>query len=406
MASYDSPTSPTQSIKKNRKISQRRARSGSVAAHYDIHTEALTKIRSFLKSRSTFDVFPLSYRLVVLDVKLPVKQALNVMHQSGVVSCPVYNQKKWQFAGMLTLLDIIHLIQWYYLKAETFETAAADVETFRIESLRSIEKELNVPPPPLNHIHPTRPLFEACKQLLQTHARRLPLIDYDPASGMELIVSVLTQYRVLKFIANNCKEIANLHMSLRALGIGTYVDPKPNNPYHPIRTATMDTTVFNVVHMFSEGGISAVPILDENGVVINLYETVDVITLVRSGTYTKLDLSIRSALALRSAEFPGAVTCTSNDSLGKLLEYIKGRRIHRLVVVEGDGPNKGKLAGVVTLSDVLRYIVWGKDPSSLGIERMSLSPSTSLTPASSVSITPVASTPLSPPAEDITEPSQ
>lgn len=37
---------------------------------------------------------------------------------------------------MLTLSDIIHLIQFYYLKAENFETAAADVETFRIESLR------------------------------------------------------------------------------------------------------------------------------------------------------------------------------------------------------------------------------------------------------------------------------
>ena len=43
---------------------------------------------------------------------------------------------------MLTLLNIIHLIQFYYMKAETFETAAADVETFRIESLqggRSLE---------------------------------------------------------------------------------------------------------------------------------------------------------------------------------------------------------------------------------------------------------------------------
>jgi hypothetical protein len=74
---------------------------------------------------------------VVLDAKLPVKQALNIMHAAGLVSCPVYNQKKWRFSGMLTLLDIIHLIQWYYLKSETFETAAADVETFRIESLRS-----------------------------------------------------------------------------------------------------------------------------------------------------------------------------------------------------------------------------------------------------------------------------
>lgn len=53
--------------------------------------------------------------------------------------------------------------------------------------------------------------------------------------------------------------------------------PTADNPYHPISWATMDTTVFDVVHMFSERGISAVPILDENGVVINLYETVDVI---------------------------------------------------------------------------------------------------------------------------------
>lgn len=42
----------------------------------------------------------------------------------------------------------------------------------------------------------------------------------------------------------------------------------------------MNTTVFDVVHMFSERGISAVPIIDENGVVVNLYETVDVIVSI------------------------------------------------------------------------------------------------------------------------------
>ena len=49
------------------------------------------------------------------------------------------------------------------------------------------------------------------------------------------------------------------------------------NPFYPIATATLKTRVFDVVHMFSERGISAVPIIDENGVVVNLYETVDVI---------------------------------------------------------------------------------------------------------------------------------
>lgn len=69
--------------------------------------------------------------------------------------------------------------------------------------LLDIEKELNVPPPPLHSIHPSRPLYEACKLLIQSHARRLPLIDHDSASGMEIIASVLTQYRVLKFVASN-----------------------------------------------------------------------------------------------------------------------------------------------------------------------------------------------------------
>jgi 5'-AMP-activated protein kinase, regulatory gamma subunit len=75
-----------------------------------------------------------------------------------------------------------------------------------------------------------------------------------------------------------------LHLPLRKLGIGTYISPPPadevlsgHNPYHPIATANMTTTVFDVVHMFSERGISAVPIVDEDGVVVNLYETVDVI---------------------------------------------------------------------------------------------------------------------------------
>ena len=39
----------------------------------------------------------------------------------------------------------------------------------------------------------------------------------------------------------------------------------------------MSTPVFDVVHEFSGRGISAVPIIDDDGIVVNLYETVDVI---------------------------------------------------------------------------------------------------------------------------------
>ena len=70
---------------------------------------------------------------------------------------------------------------------------------------------------------------------------------------------------------------------MRELGIGTYVDEAnatASDPYFPIATANLGTTVFDVVHMFSEQGISAVPVLDEDGKVLNLYETVDVIVRI------------------------------------------------------------------------------------------------------------------------------
>ena len=43
------------------------------------HDEALDALRSFLKERSSYDVFPVSFRLIVLDTQLKVKKALDVM---------------------------------------------------------------------------------------------------------------------------------------------------------------------------------------------------------------------------------------------------------------------------------------------------------------------------------------
>jgi len=59
-------------------------------------------------------------------------------------------------------------------------------------------------------------------------------------------------------------------------------------------------------------------------------------TLVRLGAYQALDLTIAEALNQRSPDFPGVVICTASDSIGTLLQLIKKRRVHRLVVVEGE----------------------------------------------------------------------
>ncbi|TFK57229.1 CBS-domain-containing protein [Heliocybe sulcata] len=369
MSATLTPASP----KVRRKPSQRRGRALSHVPPRQVqesHDNAVNSIRAYLKGRQAYDAFPVSFRLIVLDSKLEVRKALQCLLLNGVVSAPLWNSETATFAGMFTVQDIIHLIQYYY-HTSSYDNAATDVETFRLESLRDIERSLGVEPPPLLRDHPSSSLYDAAKLLIQTHARRLPLLDNDSETGHEVIVSVLTQYRLLKFISINCpNEISKLQMPLRKLGIGTYVYASPSypetleghTPYHPIATATTSTPVFDVVHMFSERAISAVPIIDEDGIVVNLYETVDVITLVRLGVYQSLDLTVGEALHQRSPDFPGVVICTANDSLGTLLQLIKKRRVHRLVVVEGEeeekkGGRKGRLLGTITLSDVLRYVI-------------------------------------------------
>ncbi|KAH9946671.1 hypothetical protein B0H21DRAFT_393723 [Amylocystis lapponica] len=368
----NSTLSPNSSPRVRRKGSSRRPRAVSHLPPFtpETHDAAVSAIRNYLKGRTTYDSFPVSFRLIVLDSKLEVRKALQCLLLNGVVSAPLWNSEKSSFAGMFTVSDIIHLIQYYYQNS-SYDSASSDVETFRLESLRDIEKSLGVATPPLLREHPSASLYDASKLIIQTHARRVPLLDHDSETGHEIIVSILTQYRLLKFVSINCaKEIQQLHLPLRKLNIGTYVvdssprddPPEGYNRFHPIATATLSTPVFDVVHMFSARGISAVPIIDEDGIVVNLYETVDVITLVRLGAYQSLDLTISEALNQRSPDFPGVVICTASDSLGTLMQLIKKRRVHRLVVVEGEeeerrGGKKGRLLGIITLSDVLRYII-------------------------------------------------
>ncbi|KAF7320421.1 CBS-domain-containing protein [Mycena kentingensis (nom. inval.)] len=342
-----------------RRPSRRRA-----ASHIDPHETALQSIRQMLKGRTGYDAFPVSFRLIVLDTRLSVTRALHCLLANNVVSAPLWNSQRSAFAGMLTVLDIIHLIQYYYKLAAAnsdvnYDNIKNRVEKLPLEALRTIEKELGVAEPPLLSEHPNASMLDAAKVLIKTHARRLPLLDHDSETGHEVIVSVLTQYRLLKFVAMNCpSEIQQLHHTLRRLKIGTYVNGSGLTPFHPIATATLETPVYDVVQMFSTRQISAVPIVNEAGIVVDMYETVDVLTLVRLGVYHNLDLTVGEALKTRSPDFLGVVICTASDSLKTLLELIKKRRVHRLVVVEGEeeerqGGKKGRLLGIITLSDVL-----------------------------------------------------
>lgn len=59
------------------------------------------------------------------------------LRDAGVVSAPLYDSTTQRFAGMFTLADVVHLIQYYYLTSNEYENVVAEVEAFQLESLRS-----------------------------------------------------------------------------------------------------------------------------------------------------------------------------------------------------------------------------------------------------------------------------
>lgn len=171
----------------------------------------------------------------------------------------------------------------------------------------AIEKDINVTPIETVSIHPLRPLYEACRRMLESRARRIPLVDIDDETRRAMVVSVVTQYRILKFVAVNVVETQLLRKPLRHLNLGTYKN---------LETARMETPVLEVIQQLVHQNISSVPILNSDGarfpcgqlsalltfqgVVVNVFEAVDVITLIKGDFYAELNLNVGEALQKRS----------------------------------------------------------------------------------------------------------
>lgn len=71
-----------------------------------------------------------------------------------------------------------------------------------------------------------------------------------------MVTSVITQYRILKFIAMNVKETDMLRKPLEMIKLGTYGN---------IVRCSMDTTVLDVIDEMVMKNISSVPVVTTDG---------------------------------------------------------------------------------------------------------------------------------------------
>uniref|UniRef100_A0A8C9ZKZ7 Protein kinase AMP-activated non-catalytic subunit gamma 2 n=1 Tax=Sander lucioperca TaxID=283035 RepID=A0A8C9ZKZ7_SANLU len=292
----------------------------------------------FMKSHKCYDIVPTSSKLVVFDTALQVKKAFFALVANGVRAAPLWDTEKQSFVGMLTITDFIIILHRYYKSpmVQIYELEEHKLETWREVYLQATFK-------PLVNISPDASLFDAVYTLIKNKIHRLPVID--PVTGNALYI--LTHKRILKFLQLFMCEMpkpAFMKQTLGELGIGSYQDIAFIHPYTPIIKA---------LNIFVERRVSALPVVDESGKVVDIYSKFDVINLAAEKTYNNLDITVTQALKHRSQYFEGVMKCHKMETMETIVDRIVKAEVHRLVVVD----EHSSIEGIVSLSDILQALV-------------------------------------------------
>ncbi|XP_041328503.1 5'-AMP-activated protein kinase subunit gamma-1 isoform X2 [Pyrgilauda ruficollis] len=306
----------------------------------DAHRGAYT---AFMKSHRCYDLIPTSSKLVVFDTSLQVKKAFFALVTNGVRAAPLWDSKKQSFVGMLTITDFINILHRYYKSpmVQIYELEEHKIETWREVYLQDSFK-------PLVCISPNASLFDAVSSLIRNKIHRLPVID--PDSGNTLYI--LTHKRILKFLKLFISEVPKpefMARTLEELQIGTYRN---------IAVVGTSTPIYVALGIFVQHRVSALPVVDDSGRVVDIYSKFDVINLAAEKTYNNLDVTVTRALQHRSHYFEGVLKCYKHETLETIINRLVEAEVHRLVVVDESDVVKG----IVSLSDILQALVLPQGP--------------------------------------------
>ena len=115
------------------------------------------------------------------------------------------------------------------------------------------------------------------------------------------------------------------------------------------KVARKDTKVIEALNRFLNERIAALPIVDEEGKLINIYSKFDVFNLE---SFADLEITLEEATKLR-LYFDGVYCCRGSDSVLEVMTKLVRKNVNRLVIVD----QEEKVKGIVTVSDMIDFLV-------------------------------------------------
>mmetsp|Transcript_87146 Transcript_87146/g.151628 ORF Transcript_87146/g.151628 Transcript_87146/m.151628 type:complete len:340 (-) Transcript_87146:489-1508(-) len=302
-------------------------------------------VADFFQNNTCYDFLPNSSEVVVVDIDLKLQHAFSVAQDNNVTFASLWDSQQKKLCGMLTITDYVKMLLHFRDDPEGMQ------EFWNLPIRTWYQKRTSKPTLPsgdIIHCSVEDSLYQALRLLHIHKIHRLPTLH-----GGNLLHAVCRPSILGYFVANYPMDATLFSHSISDLKIGTF---------GRIFTGTPQTPLFTLLDTCVNRGISAVPIVNEDGRLLDVFSRYDVMNLA-----VEAEHSLDSTIADVNAAYPSnqVFTCTRKDTLREVLQHLMRTGAQRLVCI-----NESKaVEGIISVGDIFDFFVgYGdnitKDPES------------------------------------------
>jgi len=330
-------------------------------------------IGTFLDSQNCYSVLRNSGKVVVFDTRIPIQLAFYALVEHDMQAAPLWDPKRCQFVGILTVTDFIDVLRYY-------RQTGTDVITLATRSIADILADEGIlnsvlaksVPRRYNNINKQTSSGELLKDVDQhssflavdaeatldrachlLHDQSLDFLPVMLPNDMRVLATI-TYTCVLEHLVSNFREQRRLFDdTIYDLGIGTYGEE--------VVVAYPQQTLHEVLHTLHLHGLSAVPVVDETTKKIRgVYSRSDITFLTKASdaedAVSNLNLTLEVLMSQQRTDVttPDALhTCSTRHTLQSVFEYFAQWKFNRLIVVD----EVERVVGVVSARDLVAYFL-------------------------------------------------
>ncbi|KAM3268878.1 sucrose nonfermenting 4-like protein isoform X2 [Capsicum chacoense] len=282
---------------------------------------------------------------------------------------PLWDERNAMITGMLTAADFILILlklQESHPTLTNDELGMHTVSAWKYGKFQFHAEVSGAMVPPNRRVlqaAPDESLKDVVQTLLQNKISAVPLLHSPEDGSSPQLLHTACLAGILKHICRHFRHsleyLPILQQPVGNLPFGTFTGEVAGRPSSRVLlTLHSRDLLSSALKLLIEGGISSIPIVDDNGALINVYSRSDITSLARDNVYARfrLDKIIMTQVlqVLDETSRDRCRTCTRFDSLYRIMELLSDPTVRRVVVID---PTSRHVEGIITLRDVCNLLL-------------------------------------------------